>query len=316
MSRPTDSAHGFTLLEMLISIVVMALVLTIAGQIFRDTHRAYEQTSPERNRDLEAELFLDRLERELVGTILVEKPAGSDRLLFPWVFVAEDRVFGTEDSDALRFITQTPARVPGRPSAGIRSVIYAVAPAEGEDEDVERMDLLRQESALPGALNKSVAIDDGLTALEDIHRFELRFRDERSGAWLERWDSTDVAMLDALPEAVEVTVSLYEENGAGEIEPGSERARVIELPVRPFSPTADEEEGGAGCADGPSVDECLDLYQEAIASRNDAEQESLYAAASAAPEGCWLDPDPPAELRALHRAFEDVLGVSPEEACE
>ena len=221
---------GFTLLEILVSIGLTAAVVLAAFQIFAQVMGTIERARPDRSRDLAAQVFLDRFEGELQGTLLVVKPEEEDRLSFPWAFVVEDRVFGTNDSDALRFITQNPARLPGRPGTGVRVVSYGVEPSS----EADRFDLFRLEEAVPESLEKDVKVYDGEPVLEDVHRFALRMQDEETGEWRDGWDSTDLAMLDALPSRVEVAVQLYEEDPDGELVPGAEHSRSVQLYVRPF----------------------------------------------------------------------------------
>lgn len=72
MQRRED---GFTLLEILIVIAVTALLLTTAFQIFIGINNAQERALAENRRDGVTALVLDRLESELVGTLLVKNGA-------------------------------------------------------------------------------------------------------------------------------------------------------------------------------------------------------------------------------------------------
>ena len=112
----SGARDGFTLLAILIAISLTALLSFTAFQIFQQIHRSIEAAKPERTRDHTARIFLDRFARELVGAILVVKPEETDRAQFPWLFLAEDRLAEGRDNDAIRFITQTPIRAPGRRS--------------------------------------------------------------------------------------------------------------------------------------------------------------------------------------------------------
>ena len=302
---------GFTLIEILVAIAMTSVIMLVAIQIFRQVTQAQDRARPDRSRDLTALVFLDRIERELIGTTLRIKPDDVDRLSFPWLFAAEDRLFGSNDSDALRFITQSPARAPGRRDRGLRVVQYAVADARDDDT---RLDLFRFEERLPPNLQKQIQIADGGSVLEDVYAFRLRFGDQ--DGWLDSWDSTAIATLDRLPDSVEVGIQLYEENDLGEWVPGPEHTRVVELPLQPFAPP---EATGAqgGCADGPTVDECLaghvDRLSEApgISAR---EFLKLYSEATDLRGGCWtIEGD--AELTALLAAFELTTGIPPQEAC-
>ena len=306
-----DDRRGFTLLEILVAIGITALLVATAVQIFQGITFTQQRARPDRHRDREAAVFLDRFERELVGTTLFVKPDRTDRLAFPWVFVAEDRVLGTNDSDRVRFITQTPARAPARTVAGLRQVSYGVEGAEFEDA----LHLFRLEEHLSQGLAKEIRLYDAEPVLEDVYRFALRFESEQGG-WRDDWDSTDVAMLDALPQSVEVLIQLNERDEAGERIPGTEQTRRVALPVRPFASYEPEEsERDSGCPDGPTIEECLDRYTADIERLDSDEREELYEAVSLAGEGCWNDPDPSDELIELWDSFDELVGIDAEEAC-
>ncbi len=334
-----DDRRGFTLLEILVAIALTSVIMLFAVQIFRQITQTQDRARPDRSRDLPALVFLDRIERELTGATLRIKPDEIDRLSFPWLFAAEDRVFGSNDSDALRFVTQTPARAPGQHDGGLRVVHYALAEAPEEDT---RLDLYRFEERLPPNLRKEIRIEDGSPVLEDVHMFRLRFSDGVD--WRDSWDSTAIAQLDRLPGSVEVAIQLYQEDELGEWVPGPEHTRVIELPLQPFArpdPVAEQ-----GCATGPTVEECLAQYSEAIrrppdssaASERpktrhivkyqwqlghkenplagDVEFQAALVQAKPVRGGCWTTGEQPSDdLIALHEAFELATGISPDEAC-
>jgi len=221
---------GFTLLELLIAIGITAMLVSAAVQAYVSLSRAQEQALGRKGRDRAALVLLDRIERELVGTLLIERPEESDRLSHPYVFIGEDRVFGSNDSDALRFITLTPARPPGtQVSGGMRMVTYGFEPRADEG-----VDMLRQEEPLPDSMDKQISAIDGQLVMDQLAHFRLRYQDDESGEWVRRWDSTDIALLDRLPSAVEVSVQLYQQGEGEELESGPEHKRVVMLPMRPI----------------------------------------------------------------------------------
>ena len=224
------SRSGFTLLELLIALGITALLVSAAVQAYISISNAQERARGGHNRDRSALVLLDRIERELEGAMLIVRSEEEDRLGHPYLFVGDDRVFGSGDSDAIRFVTLTPARPPGgEVSGGIRMVSYGVEPRANEG-----LDLLRQEEPLPEGMEKRILLDQAQVVMEQMASFRLRYQDEETGEWVELWDSTDISLLDRLPEAVEVTVQLYQTNENEELEPGLEHQRVARLRIRPF----------------------------------------------------------------------------------
>jgi type II secretion system protein J len=259
--------QGFTLLEMLIVIGITAALVTAAVQAHLGIRRAQERAARGLQRERAAEVFLDRLERELVGTLLIVRPSSTDRLSHPYVFVGEDYFESDGDTDALRFVTRSPARAaPQVGAVGMRLVTYV---AQSGNESL--IELVREEEPLPDGLDKEPIVEEGQAVLDGVALFRLRYLDEDSDGWRDSWDSTDVAMLDRLPGAVEVTLALLEEDELGERQAGPEHPRVVRLPVRPIDfevlagvegagvedPNAleeDEEEDDEGCT---RIEECL-----------------------------------------------------------
>ncbi len=302
--------HGFTLLEILVAIGLTAALSLVSFQIFQQVQTTINRARPAQSRNHTAEIFLDRFERELVGTTLVVKPEAAERLEFPWVFIGQDHVSDGNDTDAIRFITQTPVRVPGRPSPGLRTVSYGVA----ESLDGQRLDLYRAEERLGQGLRKEIRLDEAQPVLEDIHTFSLSFGAGAEGEGSGSWDSTQEGTLDQLPEAIEVALQLYERDELGERVPGDEHQRRVRLRVRPFERAVEDDELAAGeCDTGPTIAGCIGAYRADLDA--DPEGQQVLSLTPAAGAGCWIEADPTPELSALHEAFFDVIGIAAEDAC-
>lgn len=263
MSPDRPNEAGFTLLEILVAITITAMLVTATVTGTRQLHSAFERAVQDYDRTRTARILLDRLERELVGTMLVVREVEGDedtRDEHPWLFIGDDRVFDSNDSDAVRFVTRSPARAPGAQESGLRMVTYAVENLEGD-----RYDLVRQEQELPAALDKDLNTFDAEPVVEDVFRFSLRYQDDEDGEWKETWDSTDVAQLDRLPNAVELAVQLVELHPDGEWVAGQEQTRLVKLPVRPIVP-GPPEEGAAddGACEGVTLNECFVLFQDEL----------------------------------------------------
>jgi type II secretory pathway component PulJ len=215
---------------MLIAVGITAVLVTSAVQAYVYIQRALEQANRNEDRSRGAQVLLDRIERELVGALLIVRDEEEDRLSHPYVFIGEDRVFGGDDSDAIRFITLSPARPPAqRVGGGLRMVSYSVEPRADQG-----VDLLRQEDPLPEGMETQIRMDDAQVVAEQLALFGLRYLDDETGEWEERWDSTDIARLDRLPEAVEISVELLQRDATNELLPGPTHTRLVELPVRPI----------------------------------------------------------------------------------
>ncbi len=282
---------GFTLLEMLIVVGITALLVTAAVQAHLGIRHAQERVAAGLRRERTAEVFLDRLERELNGTLLVVRPSGVDRLSHPFLFFAEDRFESDVDTAAFRFVTRTPARAGPRALApGLRMVTYGVFTSE----DRGGLDLYRQEDPLPGGLEKEIALPEGRIALDGVSTFQVRYLDDEGG-WKDDWDSTDIALLDRLPTEVEVTLALDEQSPEGERVAGPDHTRVITLPVRPFD--LDALRGGGGASDPNSAGsdevedkECMRVQEcgfKLLMKLPENKKELVYAAMESSGGACY-----------------------------
>ena len=84
------SRAGFTLLELLIALGITALLVTAAVQAYVSISEAQERARGGHNRDRSALVLLDRIERELEGSMLVVRSEREDRLGHPYVFIDDD----------------------------------------------------------------------------------------------------------------------------------------------------------------------------------------------------------------------------------
>jgi len=295
MSRRSE--NGFTLLEVLVAMFIMALVLTFSFQAYQGIAEAYARVSSTSSRDRAARILLDRLERELVGAVLVEREQGADPLLHPYVFFATPRMYAEAEGDELRFVTQSPLRSPGGPPESVALVTYGSAPSQSGPG----LALLRQEEPLPAQLAKEVEWTAPQIVADNLAAFVVRFTAE-DGTAFEDWDSTGLTQLDQLPASLSLTVSLWETDADGQPAAGPELSRLIELPVRPFRlapEDAGEQTDEAACGEGVSVKACLDGFADEIAAASPALATAINDARAQVQDVCWNEAEPSAALQRL-----------------
>jgi prepilin-type N-terminal cleavage/methylation domain-containing protein len=294
---------GFTLLEILVAVFIMAMVLTIAFQAYQGIEQAYSRVGNSPSRDRAARIVLDRLERELVGSIMVQREQGADPLLHPYFFFGEMKVYSESEGDTLRFVTRTPLRAPAAEAAGPEIVTYGTVPSQTGTGLV----LLRQAEPLPAQLKKDVAWDSPDVVVDDLASFLVRYEgDSRQAS--EKWDSTAVEQLDQLPTRLIVTVSLVETDPtSGQPIVGPEFSRVIDLPVRPFKLTP---EGGqkADCGEGMTVQQCLQTFAQQISQASESLGAAIRDAQSQVQDQCWNPEQPSPQLQRLKVLMGGVPG--------
>jgi prepilin-type N-terminal cleavage/methylation domain-containing protein len=307
------AAHGFTLLEVLVAVFIMALVISFAFQAYQGIAEAYERVSEISSRDRSARIVLDRIERELVGAVMIERENGADPLLHPYLFFAQPLLHDeSEEGFELRFVTQTPLRSPGSPPASLALVTYGTVTAKSG----HGIELLRQEEPLTAKLAKQVEWSAEQIVADNVALFKLSFSGDGVPVG-EGWDSTGAAQLDQLPTAVEVSVTLWETDAEGDPWPGPEFTRVVNLPVRPFRLAPEDADTAAGgeadCGDGVTVTACLDGYKNEIEAASPSLAAVIRDTRSQVKDACWSAPQPSAALARLKVLMGGLPGFDPGE---
>jgi len=302
------SEAGFTLLEILVAVFIMAMVLTFAFEAYKGIEEAYTRvTGPSSSRDRAARIVLDRIERELVGTVMIERAKGSDPLLQPYFFFGETRPYADSEGDTLRFVTRTPLRSPGVPSPGLQIVTYGAVPAQSGPG----LSLLRQAEPLPPQLAKEVIWSQPDVVADNVALFLARYEGDDEGN-AESWDSTGVDRLDQIPKSLVITVSLWETDASGQPTQGPEFARAIDLPVRPFSLSGnDANQPNADCGQGMTVKQCMDSFSQQIGTASDSLSQAISDAQAQVQDGCWNPQTPSPALQRLKVLMGGVSGFDP-----
>jgi prepilin-type N-terminal cleavage/methylation domain-containing protein len=227
-ARPHEA--GFTLLEMLAVIFLMSIVLFVAIDFYLDlsiaSNTAAEQTRGARR----AVGLLDRVARDLEGTLLLEKPDAVDPIEWPWLFLAESES-AESGADRVKFVRR--GHRPNAESAAesdLELVSWIVTPGADGEGDLE----LRRASwpQLPESLDRSfpTAEYSDLVAA-GLASFGIKFQSEE-GEWTGRWDSTTLTGSSELPTLAEIEVTFRTGPGAEDV--SLPYRRRVRLPLRPI----------------------------------------------------------------------------------
>jgi prepilin-type N-terminal cleavage/methylation domain-containing protein len=245
----TSRSGGFTLLEMLAVIALTALVLTAAADYYVDLSRAGSEAVEKIQGTRRAARLLDRLARELEGSVLVVKPPELDPIRHPWLFLAEadDQSQGAQ---RVKFVTRSHRP----PSDTLREQDLAVVSYVAEDDGDGGIVLWRTASPhLPEELDLSFPREqDGAQILsEDLAAFGLLFLTEE-GEWVARFDSSTLLQSGQLPRAAEIELAFLEQDDLGDWVEGPRYRRRVVLPLRALDIQAELE--AAGLAGGGGND--------------------------------------------------------------
>ncbi|HIL02099.1 MAG TPA: prepilin-type N-terminal cleavage/methylation domain-containing protein [Myxococcales bacterium] len=200
---------GFTLIEVLAAVFLTSMVITFAVSFYIDLANLSQRAIARTRENLQAASALDRIGRDLANTAFWLKAEEDDPFTHPWSFQAESR-FSFDGSDTIRFNTRS--KSPGEGTfhdSDLLQVVYQVT-----SEEDGSLTLFRWSS--PGL---PVAYEGGYPSVDDERSFvvseglgslTLRFLGS-GGEWVSSWDSSQLENSEALPIAVEIDISIWNE---------------------------------------------------------------------------------------------------------
>lgn len=198
--RPRADGRGFTLIEVLLAVSILAVVVVLATTALRVGLRAWEAGQRRVDRQQESRALVELVSDTLAGAFPYFGRLGQN----------PDRVVLFEgDPDEVRFVTSAPPLALDTPIAPFHAVVLG---RKGENalRLIERL-VPTDEPFAPGperVLSRSIT------------HFSLAYRDE-SGAWQEKWDGREAG---GLPTAIRFELAV---GGLGRTAP----AVVIALPL-------------------------------------------------------------------------------------
>jgi prepilin-type N-terminal cleavage/methylation domain-containing protein len=199
MNRKHFHKQGFTLVEVLMAIFILAIVMTMIYMTFGRTMASAEKVGRDNDAFHAARVLLDRLTYELMNTYLkknVTAAPGEDVSQPTSIFQAASERSDRYGWSSLSFTTVSNYVIPGYGhQSDLVQVMYYVEP----DPDGEGGHLRRREYKIPvGEVGSSDACDaeslcNEFTAIPNILGFEVSFyNDEKYGDKFSKteWDST------------------------------------------------------------------------------------------------------------------------------
>lgn len=229
-ARPSEAPRGFTLLEVLVAVAILAIVLTtvygVLARTIRDANRAEERADLYASGREAVLRIADDLERAL--------PPKAGRGVY---FVGAPGQ-GQVPNDAVLFFAEVRRDVSGTQRSGGRAkVIYQLDPVKDRNGVFA---LLRSETLVtPDSAGSSDGSDgsqaDGESVsddeeegegvqrdlhaylLEEVSALRLRYLDPETGSFVNAWDTTEEVERGkrpkGLPGIVEITIFLTDANG-------------------------------------------------------------------------------------------------------
>jgi general secretion pathway protein J len=201
-ARKRRVAAGLTLLEVLVSIAILAMIASLIYGAFDSLSRGKRAEAKRGDRARQARNAVDRMVRELAGAYLsLHQPQNVSLQTRSTGLVGRNG----NPFDRVDFTAFAHRRLDKEAKESDQAEIGYFVTA---DPDVDgKMDLVRREQ---------VPIDQDLlrggvvnVLCENVESFDLKYLDATTGMWLETWDTTSVTgQLNRIPLAVRITLVL------------------------------------------------------------------------------------------------------------
>jgi general secretion pathway protein J len=199
--------RGFTLIEIMVAVSVLAMVSTLVYGSFRGTFKTKAAIEAQAGRYRTVRIALERLSREVSQAFLSqnEDTGQAERRT---LFVGQHK----SDVDELRFSYFGHQRLyQDADEADTAQVVYYGARSR---EDSRRMNLVRRETRRLGHVRAENAPGEVDILCDDVVRLKLEYWDSRDKQWREDWKTTTAdGQPDRLPGRVKITLTVRDERG-------------------------------------------------------------------------------------------------------
>ncbi len=196
--------EGFTLIEIMIAVVILAIISLLLWQSTYVLMHAKERYELEDERFHEVILALSRMADDLSMAFLYQSKdhTGSSGTGEAQRVI---RFYGKEngDQDELHFASFSNLRfIRGSRENEQAEISYMLKKREGEEES--GWDLIKRTQSPPD--REPEAGGNEYVVLENVKEFKLQYYDEGRKEWRREWDSASVDFNKRIPKAVEIAI--------------------------------------------------------------------------------------------------------------
>lgn len=201
LARTRARARGLTLLEVMVSIAILALIATLVYGAFDGMQKSRDGLSRIDDRYHQGRGAVSRIARELESAFIsMHVPLVAGQATQMTAFIGKD-----SNPDRVDFTSFSHLRFGRNTHESDQNELGYFA---SRDPDVPgKLDLVRRESKYIDLQPAQGGIVNVLA--EDIARFDLSYLDPITGQWLDTWDSTQaMGQTNRLPAQVKITLDL------------------------------------------------------------------------------------------------------------
>ncbi|MBW1678788.1 MAG: prepilin-type N-terminal cleavage/methylation domain-containing protein, partial [Deltaproteobacteria bacterium] len=244
--KPLWPQKGFTLLELLITVVILSLIVGIAGGAFRLSIRVWEKGEEKMEEFRKTRIVLDRLAQQI-------------KSFYPYWIKEEDKYEIAFQGEANTLTFVSPISLQSPMITGLVLVQYLLEHDRNPDEGgdlILRESLLIGDDLSPVSLEESEKEGSGVTLLSGLDELTFDYYvlppDSKEGEWLESWVWKEQEEDMMLPQAIRITLKQKPKNP--ETDEPLTTAMTIPLIASPLDQTGFVQgKPGAGPASSPSI---------------------------------------------------------------
>jgi general secretion pathway protein J len=207
MTRATTRRRGFTLIEVMVAVAILAIVTTLTWTSFKQTIATKSAIEGQAGRYRTVRLALDRMAREL------------------------SMAYVSQNEDVLQQERRT--RFVGKPHGDVDEVTFSYFGhqrlyqdanecdtalvsyyASRDRNDSRKTNLIRRETRRLSNLRIEEQAGEADIVCDDVVKLKLQYWDERNKEWREDWATTSgAAQVDRLPGKIRITLTVHDERG-------------------------------------------------------------------------------------------------------
>ncbi|HLV60694.1 MAG TPA: type II secretion system protein GspJ [Fredinandcohnia sp.] len=198
-------ARGFTLMELMISIGILAIIAGLVYGSFSPIWQAREEVEAQADRYHAIRLAMERMRRDLSMAFISDRYDYKHFRERPTHFVGEN----AGDRDRLRFTTFAHVRLYVDAKESDQAIVEYRIDADPEDRSSQA--LIRRV--------KPVIDDDPerggteMVLVSGVRGLNFEYWDVEKEEWVDEWDTTDVAWANRLPYRVRITLTADGDDG-------------------------------------------------------------------------------------------------------
>ena len=197
---------GFTLIEVMVSVAILALISIIVWQASGSNIQAKERSERRDELFSSAGLVLDQICDELAASFLYSPRAEqigkspNGEVLTKTLFLGKNG----GDQDEIQFVSFAHVRyLKDAKESDQAEIGYSLEPSK---ENEGTFNLIKRVSSPPDDAPGEGGVR--YTVLEKIEGFNLRYYDPKKGEWVDEWNTETYDHRDKLPRGVEITLRL------------------------------------------------------------------------------------------------------------